>query len=307
MVAELLEQGYQVTALARVRSDVSELEAARVPVRYGDVTDLSSMCTVIKNSEPDVIFHLAAQSYVPASWDEPAATMRANAMGTLNILEAVKQHAPEAVLQVCGSSEEYGMVYPHETPITEEQPLRPLSPYGVSKVAADQLGYQYAKSYGLKLFRTRAFNHTGVGRGRQFVTTQIAKQAAEIKLGMRTSFTLGNIDAVRDFSHVCDVVRAYRLIAEAIYMARIEPGRVYNICSGVGHSIKQVVEIAAAIAGVYPQIQIDPERARPSDVPLLVGSDDLIRETVDWQPELGVHGAMAEMINWQKELIAPEI
>lgn len=296
LIKELLACDYHVTALARTRSHIDNLEQLGVSIEYGDVTDLTSICKAVQQAQPDIVFHLAAQSFVPASWSEPYATMHTNLTGTINVLEAVKRHAVDAVVHVCGSSEEYGLVTPEETPITENNPLRPLSPYGVSKVAADLAGWQYARSFGIKVLRTRAFNHTGVGRGPQFVTATIARQAVEIHLGKRDAFFLGNTDAARDFTDVRDVVRAYRMLAEGLYLGEQENGEVYNICSGEAISIGLVVDIAASLTNVPVNVCRDPAKMRPSDVPVLLGDCRKLRDVTGWEPAFTFTDTMAGML-----------
>jgi GDP-4-dehydro-6-deoxy-D-mannose reductase len=174
-----------------------------------DIRDSYSVERAIKESEPDFIFHLAAQSFVHASWHAPQETLTTNIVGTVNLLEAARRFGGNARIQLAGSSEEYGLVYPEEIPIKETNPLRPLSPYGVSKVAEDRLGFQYFKSYGLPIVVTRAFNHEGPRRGDVFVTSTFSKQIAEIEKGSKKPVIhVGNLGAKRDFTDVRDMVKA---------------------------------------------------------------------------------------------------
>lgn len=292
LAKELHANGYSVTGLVRHKS---HMDTPLMPVVKADVTDLSNIMSVVDALKPDVIFHLAAQSYVPESWNSPIATLNTNVHGTLHILDAVRRYCPRCVVHVAGSSEEYGLVYPSETPIRETNPLRPLSPYAVSKIGAEKLAYQYAKSYGLKVVITRAFNHTGVGRGEHFVTSTIVRQGYEIATGKREHFLLGNLDAIRDFSHVGDVVVAYRRLAEALEADDIESGEVFNICSGEGYSIYQVVEQVARQFDVSTEVMIDPKRQRPSDVPILIGSYEKLKGSIMWKPKRGLSMAISEM------------
>ncbi len=178
-----------------------------------DILDATSCRQTLAAVEPDWIFHLAAQSFVPTSWAAPASTVNTNIVGQLNLFEALRSlDRLDTRFHVCGSSEEYGLVAPEETPITEDNPLRPLSPYGVSKVGQDLLGYQYFRSYGLHAIRTRAFNHGGPRRGEVLLPSDFAKQIAEIEKGLREPVVkVGNLEALRDFTDVRDMVRAYWL------------------------------------------------------------------------------------------------
>jgi len=184
----LLEKSdIEVYGIARWRSQKNNIKHLKDKIKLFecDIKDMTSVNDVVKSVKPERIFHLAAQSFVPASWSLPAETLSTNIIGELNIFESVRQLKLDSVIHIAGSSEEYGLVYPDEVPITENNMLRPLSPYGVSKVAQDLLGFQYFKSYGLKIIRTRAFNHTGPRRGEVFVCSTFAKQIAEIEKGLR--------------------------------------------------------------------------------------------------------------------------
>jgi GDP-4-dehydro-6-deoxy-D-mannose reductase len=176
------------------------------------------------------------------------------------LFEAIRNSNSDPRIQVAGSSEEYGMVFPDEIPIKETNPLRPLSPYAVSKVATDLLGYQYHQSYGLKIVRTRAFNHTGPRRGEPFVTSNFAKQVAEIEKGLKEPVIhVGNLTAQRDFTDVRDIVNAYWLSVQ-----KCEFGEVYNICSGVAREIQSVLDILQGMVDVQIEVKQNPDRMRPS-------------------------------------------
>ena len=180
-----------------------------------DLRDAGAVRRLLGEVRPDRIFHLAAQSYVPTSWLAPGETLNGNVQGQVNLFEAIRDLDLPTRVQIAGSSEEYGLVLPHEVPLREDSPLRPLSPYAVSKVAQDLLAYQYWKSYQLHVVRTRGFNHTGPRRGEVFVTSNFARQIAEIEKGIREPVVrVGNLESVRDFTDVRDMVRAYWLALE---------------------------------------------------------------------------------------------
>src|SRR6185436_14361213 len=177
-----------------------------------DLRDLTSVTHALEVSRPDYLFHLAAQSFVPTSWNAPGDTLATNVIGQTNIFEALRALKLDPAIQIACSSEEYGLVLPDEVPIKETNPLRPLSPYAVSKVAQDYLGYQYFQSYGIRAIRTRGFNHTGPRRGHVFVTSNFCRQVAAIEAGRQEPvIRVGNLDAIRDFTDVRDMVRAYWL------------------------------------------------------------------------------------------------
>jgi GDP-4-dehydro-6-deoxy-D-mannose reductase len=287
--------GVEVFGTARWRSPGQNIEhiADKLTVIDADLRDASSVESLVADIKPDWIFHLAAQSYVVSSWKLPSETITTNVVGTVNIFEAVRRarYAPR-ILVAC-SSEEYGYVEPDEVPITEDNPLRPLSPYGVSKVGQDLLSYQYFKSYGLDVVRTRAFNHTGPRRGRVFVCSNFAIQIVEAQRGLRPRVSVGNLDAVRDFTDVRDTVRAYWLALEAA-----APGEVYNICSGTGYSIREVLEKLIAIAGTDVAVEVDEGRIRPSDVPLLVGDNTKFTAQTGWRPEIPFDRTLSDILDY---------
>jgi GDP-4-dehydro-6-deoxy-D-mannose reductase len=289
----------QVYAAKRRRSDARVTENdGRVHWVEMDVTDAHNVLSIVKAVRPTHIFHLAAQSFVPTSWKSPIETLTINAVGTANVLEAVKTHGPETKIHIAGSSEEYGRVEPDELPITEENPLRPLSPYGVSKVAADLFGQQYHCSHGLHVVITRAFNHTGPGRGEDFVESNFSRQIARIEQRFQPPVIwVGNLDATRDFSDVRDIARAYWLALE-----RGRPGEVYNICSGTTLSIRQMLDDILALSGVKEiRIDLDPDRMRPSDVLLLHGNCTRFQRQTGWRPEIPLERTWGDLLNYWRD------
>jgi len=299
----LLAQGYEVFGSVRWRSkrdNTAHLEAQKsITLFETDIKDPLSVRNTISKALPTEVYHLAAQSFVPTSWAAPAETLDTNIQGQLNILEAVRELVPQARVHVVGSSEEYGLVYPGEVPITEDQPLRPLSPYGVSKVAQDLLGWQYSQSYGMNVIRTRAFNHTGPRRGEVFVTSNFSRQLAQIAKGKHDPvMRVGNLEAKRDFSDVRDVVRAYHLA-----VTKGKPGDVYNICSGVGRSIQSVLDMLLDITGLDVKIEQDPKRMRPSDVMVLEGSYEKIKREIGWEPTIPFEKTLNDLYEFWLERV----
>ena len=264
-----------------------------------ELRDYSSVCKALDKCRPDAIFHLAAQSYVLTSWSAPSDTLTTNIIGQTNLFEAVRDLKLDPVIQIAGSSEEYGLVLPDEVPIREDNPLRPLSPYAVSKVAQDMLAYQYFKSFGLRTIRTRGFNHTGPRRGDVFVTSNFAKQIAQIELGQTEPIIrVGNLDAQRDFTDVRDMVRAYWLAVE-----KGEPGEVYNLASGTTISIRELLDRLLGLSTSEVRIEVDPDRLRPSDVEILLGDSAKFRSQTGWEPQIPFDKTLQDLLDFWRETL----
>lgn len=300
----LLKEGHEVWGTTRWRSQTENIEPikGRLKLVDADILDAYSMERALAEAAPDYIFHLAAQSFVPTSWRAPAHTVTTNAVGQLNLFEAVRKAGIDPIIQIACSSEEYGLVYPNEVPIKETNPLRPLSPYGVSKVAQDMLGWQYFKSYGLKIIRTRAFNHTGERRGEVFVCSVFAKQIAEIEGGKEPIIYVGNLEAKRDFSDVRDIVRAYLLAVK-----KGQPGEAYNICSERSCSIRQVLDMLLGMSEKRIEVRADPSRLRPSDVEILLGDCTKFKETTGWRPDITFEETLKDLLDYWRKRVPREM
>lgn len=303
LAEHLLKHGYAVHGTIRsFRSDLSNLAgfADQLVLHPCDLTDQLSVAGVMHGVRPTHVFHLAAQSFVPASWAAPGATMDANVKGTLHVLEAARQ-IPGVRVQVAGTSEEYGHVEAAECPIREEQPLRPQSPYGVSKVAADLLAQQYAASYGLRVVVTRAFNHTGPRRGKVFAESDWARQIAAAEAAGETCLLAhGNLDAIRDYTDVRDIVVGYDLACDTG-----EPGAVYNLCSGVAAAptMRDVIKKLAARARVGVTLVEDAARMRPSDVPRLVGDYTRAHRQLGWAPQISLDATFLALLDYWRSVL----
>lgn len=265
-----------------------------------DLRDLSSAKQLMERVNPDRIFHLAAQSFVPSSWNAPAESLTTNIIGQLNVFEAVRAMKTDPWIQIACSSEEYGMVYENELPIKETNPLRPLSPYAVSKVGQDYLGYQYCQSFGLKVIRTRGFNHDGPRRGDVFVSSNFAKQIVMIEKGKKPPVMyVGNLEARRDFTDVRDIVRGYWLALDG----NCEPGEAYNLCSGTDYRIQDVLDMLIEMSGQKVEVREDPERLRPSDVPVLLGDASKFKAATGWEPTIPYEQTLKDMLDyWRAEI-----
>jgi len=264
-----------------------------------DLRDAVAVRHCLSEVKPDFIFHLAAQSFVPTSWKAPVETIVTNMVGQINIFEAMRSLKLKSRIQIAGSSEEYGLVCEDELPIKETNPLRPLSPYGVSKVGQDLLAYQYHKSYGIHVVRTRAFNHTGPRRGDVFVESNFSKQIAMIEKGKKEPvMDVGNLNARRDFTDVRDIVKAYWLALE-----KGEPGEVYNIGSGRDISIKDLLKKLFELTDMEVEVRQDPARMRPSDVEVLLADVTKFHELTGWVPEIPFDQTLTDLLNYWRERV----
>ena len=286
----------EIVGIQRWRSRTENIEHFLDKVRMVecDLRDASSVRDVLDAIRPDWIFHLAAQSFVPTSWTAPTESLVTNIIGQLNIFEAVKKLRIMPRIQLACSSEEYGMVYEKELPIKETNPLRPLSPYAVSKVGQDMMGYQYFMSFKLPVIRTRGFNHEGPRRGPVFVCSDFAKQIADIEKGRRPPvIRVGNLEARRDFTDVRDVVRGYWLSLE-----KGEPGEVYNICSGRAWTIREMLDLLLGMTKAKVKIEQDQARMRPSDVPVLLGDAAKFNKATGWKPTIPFETTLRDLLEY---------
>jgi GDP-4-dehydro-6-deoxy-D-mannose reductase len=300
LVDYMLERGdVEIWGIQRWRSRTENIEHFRDRIRLVecDLRDAESTRDAIEQSKPDWIFHLAAQSFVPTSWRAPSESLTTNVLGQLHVFEACRRIGMKPRIQIACSSEEYGMVYEDELPIQETNPLRPLSPYAVSKVTQDLLAYQYFMSYQTDVVRTRGFNHEGPRRGPVFVASDFAKQIADIERGLKEPVLhVGNLEARRDFTDVRDIVKGYWLALE-----KGEPGEVYNLCSGKAWRITDVLQHLLSLTKVKIEVRPDPKRLRPSDVPVLLGDPSKFRLATGWVPTIPFERTLADMLEfWRR-------
>jgi GDP-4-dehydro-6-deoxy-D-mannose reductase len=273
--------------------------SARVRLLVADLRDRRLIERVVERWRPAYVFHLAAQSYVPKSLATPADTLTNNVVGQINLLEALRTHAPAARILIVGSAEEYGFASPDEMPLTEAQPFRPGNPYAVSKITQDMLGYQYHRSHGLHIVRVRPFNHFGPGQSDRFVIATFARQIAEAERGLIEPAVLtGDLSPRRDFLDVRDVVRGYRLALQ-----QGEAGEVYNIASGHGHRIGDLLDQLLAQASIPLQVTTDPARLRPSDVPILIGDASRFTAATGWRPRIPIERSLHDTLeDWRRRV-----
>ena len=258
-----------------------------------DLGDQPGLIDAIGAASPDAIIHLAALAHVGESWNDPARTFDVNAVGTLHVLEAARRVEPKPRVLLIGSAEVYGPVQPSDLPLTEESKLNPVTPYAVSKVAAEYLGVQYHAGFGVPVVRARSFNHIGPGQAGRFVVADIAGRIADaIKNGDTAPIRVGNLSARRDYTDVRDVVRAYRLL-----ITDGAAGEAYNVCSGVDVSVETLAQRLLALAEVDLQIETDPTLVRPVDVPVLVGDNSRLRAATGWAPEITLDQTLRDVLD----------
>ncbi|MHA1724310.1 MAG: GDP-mannose 4,6-dehydratase [Promethearchaeota archaeon] len=270
-----------------------------ITLHEADITSAERIYSVFEEISPNMVFHLAAESFVPTSFREPARIITNNIEGTIKIFEAARRFGDELEsIQVACSSEQYGLVDPKEVPISEDikkNPFRPRSVYGITKVATEHIAWLYHNSYGVPSIITRGFNHEGPRRGLQFVTSVVHRQIVEILNKEKDKIVIGNPNAIRDFTHVKDTVNAYILVSESKKFA--EP---FNVCSGQGITIADYTALAKNMFNIEAEIFIDPLRLRPSEVPLLIGRNDKIKDLVGWLPTRSVLEIIKEGVEYFK-------
>lgn len=270
----------------------------KIELVEGSLQDINSLYAVLENYQPEVIFHLGAQSFVPTSFRTPIETFDINIMGTANLLEALRRSDIDVEgVHIACSSEEYGMVFPNEVPIKETNLLRPLSPYAASKVAADKIAETYHKCYGIPSVIVRAFNHTGPRRGLQFVTSVITRQIASISLKKTDKVVIGNMEPIRDFTDVRDIVQGYLLAIE-----KAKRGQPYNLGHGWGISIGNLIKLAANVEGIEKyKIEVDKKRFREAEVEILLCDYTKAKEEIGYRPRIPLTKAVKDNIEYFKK------
>jgi len=302
---------WDVVGLIRWRSPLDNIKGLveninnkhRVRLVYGDLNDSLSMDTAIKETKPDYVFHLAAQSFPKTSFTAPLDTMNINIQGTTRLLEACKKYVPDAVIHVCASSEVFGRVPKEKLPIDEECSFHPASPYAISKVGTDLVGRFYAEAYNMNVMTTRMFTHTGPRRGDVFAESTFAKQIAMIEAGhIEPVVKVGNLKSLRTIADVRDAVRAYYMLVTV----NPTPGQYYNIGGTYTCEISDVLNQLLSMSPMREQIKIvtDPDRLRPIDADLQVPNTEKFRLHTGWKPEISFETTMRDLLNYWRERVA---
>lgn len=280
----LLEKGYEVYGIVR-RSSLEKydrIEHIQDKIRFveGDLTDQSSLDQALQQLKPDELYNLAAQSFVPVSWNQPVLTADVTGLGVLRVMEAVRKHSPKTKFLQASSSEMFGKV--REKPQTEKTPFHPRSPYGVAKVFGHHITVNYRESYGLFACSSICFNHESPRRGHEFVTRKVTQHVAKIKLGLIDKIKMGNLDAQRDWGFAGDYIRA-------MWMMLQQPqADDYVIATGETHSVQELLEVAFSRVGLdwKKHVEIDPKLVRPAEVDYLCGDAEKAHRVLGWKPEV---------------------
>ena len=262
-----------------------------------DILDPASVARAIAEAQPDALVNMAGQASVASSWSEPKRTFELNATGVLNLLEAIVAHAPGCYLLCLSSAEVYGAPEPDSLPWTEEAPVGPLSPYGSSKAAMEVLVGQYQRAHSVRAGVVRAFNQIGPGQSREFVASSLGRQVAEAELrgADRLEMAVGNVSARRDFTDIRDSAKAY------VSMVQGGLTGTYNLCSGRALKIEELIERMGSSSHLTVDFEIDPALVRPSDPPLVVGSNRRLREATGWEPRIPIAKTAADIVEWWRE------
>jgi len=297
----LVSEGYAVSGIA-LTSDPRNLWHVhqQTSLAHGDIRNAKEIANILAEVKPDHIYHLAGVAFVPDAEADPKIVYDINVLGTLNLLEAVRTTRPNAKILIVGSGEVYGHVPEAALPVNEEYPLKPTSPYGVTKACADMMAYQYATAYKMRVIRVRPFNHIGPRQSEQFVCSSFAKQIVEIEQGIRKPLLhVGNLEARRDFTDVRDVVRAYRTL-----LKKVDGGEVYNIGSNKAWKIGEIVAMligASRVKGIVLEQQS--LRLRSNDVPAMCCDASKVEKAIGWRPGIPIERTLQDLLNYWRDTI----
>nr|MCR5346375.1 GDP-mannose 4,6-dehydratase [Fretibacterium sp.] len=279
---ELERHGYDVMGLD-IRPGERTLQA--------DLLDKEQTAFALRETQPDIVIHLAGQANVAKSWSIPQKTFEINVIAALNLMESVRDVLPQAHLVLVGSSDEYGILGAAGASVSESTPPNPQTPYAVSKLAQEQMACVYARAYKLNICMTRSFNHGGAGQQEGFLIPDFTSGIVRVEKGLQPCLRVGNLDSRRDFTHVRDVVRAYRLLAE-----KGRPGEIYNVGSGKTHSAREILEKLLALSNTNIPVEQDPAKMRPSDTPVICCNHEKLTRDTGWEPQLGLDQILRDVL-----------
>lgn len=280
---ELEEHGYDVTGI--------DIRPGEKTVQV-DLLDAEHLAQVVAECEPDIVIHLAGQANVALSWKIPQKTMEINLIGAINLMEAVRAYDPAVRMVLVGSSDQYGNLGEAGESVSETLVTKPQTPYAVSKKAQEEIAAVYVRAYGMNICMTRSFNHGGAGQREGFLISDFAAGIARVEKGLADKLRVGNLSAKRDFTHVKDIVRAYRLIAE-----KGRSGEVYNVGSGIVHSAQEILDGLCALATCPIPVEQDPAKIRPSDTPVICCDNSKLKEHTGWRTTLTLDDILREALD----------
>lgn len=288
LVKELIEAGHEVFGIG-TRATVNTTLVNYIQL---NLMDKEKVSYVLKDLKPDYVYHLAGVTNVKYSWENKAETLMVNTIGTLNLLDAIRDYSPNSNILTVGSSEEYGPRYDINVPLNEEEKLEPVTPYGISKSTISMLVRQYDKVYGLNVKHARPFNHIGPGQSKGFVVSDFAAQINEIEKGKANrEIKVGNLSAIRDFTDVRDIIKAYKLIID-----KGETGQIYNVCSGTGVQIEGILKLLIKLSNVNISFEVDPTLYRPTDIPFYVGDNRKLQGQTGWEPIIKLEDTLNDVL-----------
>ena len=299
LTEHLISKGIEVWGTKLKNESIDEEFLTKITLRDMDLIEKEQVYAVIDECKPDFVFHLAAQSSVALSWKLPQLTMNVNIIGTLNLLDALRQECIETKILMIGSSEEYGKIQINDIPVGEDHKIEPANPYAISKMAQEMMAMQYVSAYNMKIILVRAFNHIGPKQATIFVLPDFANRIVKIEKGyMKPILMVGNLEAKRDFTDVRDIVDAYyKLISIG------KSGEIYNVGSGNCYSIKYILDNLLKQTTVNIEVQEDPDRMRPSDIPIIQCDNRKIKMATDWEPQYKIEDTIKDVLNYWRNVI----
>lgn len=293
LAKHLLSNKHTVFGVDLIKKKIENVSSYQV-----DILNRKSLFSVMNEIKPDYVFHLAAQSSVEKSFSQPELTKKVNVDGTKNLLDSILNAKINPAILIVSSAQIYGT--PKQTPITEQHPLNPQSPYAKLRLKQEKLALDYYKKHSMKIVIARSFNHTGPGQSAEFVCPDFAKQIVEIEKGLRKPvIKVGDLKAKRDFTDVRDIVRGYLLALE-----KGKTGEYYNLCSGKAYSVEEILHILIKISNCKGiKIERDPKKMRPSDMPILLGDNSKFRKQTGWKPEIQIEQTLSDILEyWRKQI-----
>lgn len=297
LLKEFISSGDEVYA-STINTNSSAMELPKDHVYVLDLGSPTQIQGVLKSCQPECIVNLAGQSSVALSWRDPAKTIELNVIGSINLLESMRILGLEAKILLIGSSEEYGPVQPPEVPIAETHQLKPVNPYAISKAVQEEFARLYFQVHGLKVLMARSFNHIGAGQNLGFVIPDFCRQIVRIEReGSETAIRVGNIDAMRDFTDVRDVVRAYGMI-----LRLGQTGLAYNVGSGKATRIGNLLEMLISYSTKKIDVKIDNEKYRPIDVPIISANIDRIQKDTGWSPTIPLEQSLKDTLQYWRNV-----